>query len=51
LICSLTEVVIEEPEVNILEEIKIARSNDEKVVRVVEEMKKAGVKELQGDKW
>ena len=43
---SLSEVVIEEPEVDILEKIKIAKSKDEKVVRVVEEMKKAGVKEL-----
>jgi len=40
-ICSLQEVVIEGPEVDILEK---ARSKDEKVVRVVEEMKKAGVK-------
>jgi len=27
------------------------RSKDENVVRVVEEMKKVGVKELRGDKW
>ena len=50
MIYCLVEVVIEEPEVNILEKITIARSNDEKVVRVVKEMKKVGVKELQGDK-
>ena len=43
---SLQEVVIEEPEVDIIEKIKNARSKDEDVVRVVEEMKKAGVKEL-----
>ena len=49
LICSLQEVVIEEPEVDIIEKIKKARSKDEDVVRVVEEMKKAGVKELQGN--
>jgi len=27
------------------------RSKDEDVVRVVEEMKKAGVRELQGNEW
>jgi len=50
-ICSLTEVVIEGPEVDIVEKIKKTRSKDEKVVRVVEEMKKAKVKVLQGDEW
>ena len=43
---SLQEVVIEGPEVDIIEKIKKARSKDEDVVRVVEEMKKAKVKEL-----
>ena len=43
---SIYEVVVEEPEVDLLEKIKRARSKDEEVVRVVEEMKKAGVKEL-----
>ena len=38
--------MIEGPEVNIIEKIKKARDNDENVVRVVEEIKKAGVKEL-----
>ena len=47
----LQEVVIEGPEVDIIEKIKKTRSKDENVVRVVEEMKKAGVKELQGNKW
>ena len=37
----LEKVVIEEPEVDILEKIKKARSKDKEVVRVVEEMKKA----------
>ena len=50
-ICKLQEVVIEGPEVDIIEKIKKARSKDKDVVRVVEEMKKAGVKELQGNKW
>ncbi len=48
-ICSLQEVIIEEPEVDILEKIKKVRSKDEDVVRVVEEMKKAKVKELRGE--
>jgi len=34
-----------------LEKIKKARSRDEDVVRIVEEMKKAKVKELQGNEW
>ena len=43
------EVVVEGPEVDLLEKIKRARSKDEDVIRVVEEMKKAGVKELRGN--
>ena len=34
-----------------LEKIKIARRKDKEVVRVVEEIKKVGVKILQGDEW
>jgi len=45
-VCSLGEVVIEGPEVEIVEKIKKARGKDEEVVRIVEEMKKANVKEL-----
>jgi len=45
-ICSLQKVVIEGPEVDILEKIERARSKDEEVVRVVEKMKKAKVKVL-----
>jgi len=41
---SLQEVVIKGPEVEILEKIKKARGKDEEVVRIVEEMKKVGVK-------
>ena len=48
---NMYEVVVEGPEVDILEKIKKARSKDEDVVRVVEEMKKAGVKELRGNEW
>jgi len=40
---SLHEVVIEEPEVDIVEKIKKVRGKDEEVVRVVEEMKKVGI--------
>ena len=47
---SSREIVIEELEVDILEKIKIARSKDKEVVRVVKEMKKAGVKILREDK-
>jgi len=48
---SMYEVVVEGPEVELVEKIKKARSKDEDVVRVVEEMKKAGVKELRGNEW
>jgi len=41
---SLHKVVIEGLEVDIIEKIKKARSKDEEVVRVVEKIKKAGVK-------
>jgi len=50
-ICKLQEVVIEEPEVELLEKIKKARSKDEDIVRVVEERKKAKIKELGGNEW
>ena len=50
-ICSMYEVIVEGPEVELVEKIKKARSKDEDVVRVVEEMKKAGVKELRGNEW
>ena len=48
-ICSLTEVVIERPEVSIIIKIKIAREKNEDVIRVVEEMKKVRVKVLKGN--
>jgi len=48
---SLEEVAIEGPEVDIIEKIKKARSKDEEVVRIVEEMKKAKVKEVRGEEW
>ena len=48
---SIQEVVIEEPEVEILKKIKKARGKDEEVVRIVKEIKKAGVKVIQGEEW
>ena len=48
---SLYEIVIERPEVDIVEKIKKARIKDKEVVRVVEEMKKAGVKVVRGEEW
>jgi len=50
-VCSLQEVVIEGPKVEILEKIKRARSKDKDIVRVVKEMKKVKVKELQENEW
>ena len=47
----MQEVVVEGPEVDMLEKIKKARSKNEDVVRVVKEMKKAEVKELWGNEW
>jgi len=48
---SLLEVVIKGPEVDIVERIKKARSKNEDVVRVVEEMKRAKIKELREEEW
>ena len=50
-LCKLEEVVIEGLEVEIIEKIKKARSKDEEVVRIVEEMKKAKVKAIQEEEW
>jgi len=49
-ICSLGKVVIEGLEVKILEKIKITRSKNKEVVRIVKKIKKTEVKVLQGDK-
>ena len=48
---NLYKVVVEELEVDIIEKIKEIRGKDKEVVRVVEEIKKAGVKNLKGDEW
>ena len=45
----MTEVVVEELEIILVEIIKRIRGKDEKVVKVVEEMKKAKVRILKGD--
>jgi len=50
-LCSLHEVIIEGLEVNIVEKIKRARGKDEEIVRVVEKMKKAGIRTLRGEEW
>ena len=42
----LQEVVIKRPEVDIIEKIKKARIKDKDIIRIMKEMKKAGVKEL-----
>jgi len=44
-------VIIERSKVDIIRKIKKGRTKDEEVVRVVEKMKKAGVKILQRDEW
>jgi len=42
----LTEVVVKESKVDISEKMKMARRKNKEVVRVMEEIKKAGVKVL-----
>ena len=48
---SMYEVVVEGSEVDLVEKIKKARSKDEDIIRVVEEMKKVEVKKLRGNEW
>ena len=43
---SLHEVVIERPEIKIVEKIRKARGKNKEIIRVVEEIKKAGIKTL-----
>ena len=43
--------MIEGPEEGIVKKIKEARDKDEEVIKVVEEMKKAGVKTLRDEEW
>ena len=45
------EQLVEGPEEEIVKRIKKARNKDEEVIKVVEEMKKAGVKTLRNEEW
>jgi len=45
------ERLVEGPEEEIVKRIKKARDKDEEVIKVVEEMKKAGVKMLRDEEW
>jgi len=47
----MVEVVVEGPETMLVEKIKRVREKNKKVVRVVEEMKKIGVRAFKGDEW
>ena len=48
-LCRLEKVIIEELEVEVVEKIKRARDKDKEVIRIVKKMKRAKVKELQGN--
>jgi len=45
------EQLIEEPEEEIVKKIKKTKDKDEEVLKVVEEIKKAGVKVLRNEEW
>ena len=47
----IIEVVVKRLEIILVEKIKRAREKDKKVVKVVEEMKKARVRTLRGNEW
>ena len=47
----MIEVVVKEPETMLLEKIKKARGKDKEVVKVVEEIKKVGIKNLREEEW
>ena len=49
--CNLYKVVIEGPKINIVEKIKKTRGEDEKIVRVVEEIKKVRIKAVREEEW
>ena len=48
---NLYKVVIEGPEVNIVEKIKKVRDKDKEIVKVVEEIKKVRIKAVRGEEW
>jgi len=45
------EQLVEEPEEKTVKKIKEVRDKDEEVIKVVEKMKKAGVKMLRDEEW
>ena len=45
------EQLVEGPEEDIVKKIKEARDKDKEVIKVVEEMKKVGVKTLRNEEW
>ena len=47
----MMEQLVEGPGEKIVKKIKEARDKDEEVIKVVEEMKKAGVKTLRNEEW
>ena len=47
----MIEVVVERPKTMLLEKIKKARGKDKEVVKVVEEIKKVGIKNLREEEW
>jgi len=47
----MIEVVVEELKMILVEKIERTRGKDKEVVRIVEEMKRVGIKNLRGDKW
>jgi len=50
-LCSLYKVVIEGLEADIVKKIKKTRGKDKEIVRVIEKMKKAGIRVLRGEEW
>jgi len=48
---NLYEVVIKGPKVDIVEKMKRARGKDKEIVRVVKEMKRAGIKAVRREEW
>jgi len=50
-LCKIEEVIIEGLEVDIVKKIKRARSKNKEVVRIVEKIKKVGVKAIQREEW
>ena len=49
-ICNLYGVIIKEPKIEIVEKIKKVKSKDKEVLRVVEKIMRARVRNLRGDK-